>query len=96
MKFKPLNDNYFVKYIDMASKLSDVIYVEDSEYKMAYFEVIAKGSKTKYFDVGNIVVTNMFMADKCEITDYFDCDDCKYYVLKEKDIYLGFGKDEKI
>lgn len=76
-------------------KVSDVIVAQDNEYKLAYFMVLARGPKATAFKVGSVVITNMYMASRNEITEYLNCDDGKYYVVKEKELYFGLDDDEK-
>jgi len=65
------------------SAVIDVIY--DDEYKLALFEVVAQNSAI--YKEGSKVITNMFILDKVEVTDYID-DGNRYFIVDEKDIYM--------
>ena len=65
------------------SSIIDIIH--NDEYKLALFEVVAQNNTI--YKEGSKVITNMYILDKTEVTDYID-DGNRYFIVNEKDIYM--------
>jgi len=81
MKFKPLKDRVFVKYLDSEDKTAGGLYIPDAaKEKPQRGKVEAIGSEAKDVKKGDTVLFDRYSGSKVQI------DDVEYLIIKEEDI----------
>lgn len=81
MKFKPLKDRVFVKYLDSDEKTAGGLYIPDAaKEKPQRGKVEAVGSEAKDVKKGETVLFDRYSGSKVQI------DDIEYLIIKEEDI----------